>query len=198
MGRARQFDRDAAVEWVMNEIWRTGFEACSAKAISEKLGITRSSFYHTFGSREALFLEALERYVKTSPDHILDQFTESRSPLKLLTMVFKEVCRVRAKDPEHRGCLAINGVSELVGVNDTLGQVLENAVYFSITRLEQLLSHSVSLGELPDNTDTHGLALALQSLLIGLNTLSKIIKSEDELWFTARTTLKALGLLAEN
>jgi len=194
MGRARQFDRDAAVEWAMNEIWRVGFDACSVKAISEKLGITRSSFYNTFESREALFLEALECYFKTSPDRMLDEFSEFSSPLKLLTQVFKEICRIRASDPEHRGCMAINNISELVGVNEPLGQVLENAVLFRIARLEQLLNRSISLGELPDNIDIHSLALAIQNLTMGLNTLSKIIKSEGELWATATITLKALGV----
>ena len=59
MARPSKFDRQTAVELVMNDIWRSGFEANSVKAISEKLGITRSSFYNAFGSREALFLEAL-------------------------------------------------------------------------------------------------------------------------------------------
>lgn len=197
MGRTRQFDRDAAVDWVMNEIWRVGFEACSVKAISENLGITRSSFYNTFESREALFLEVLQRYFDGSPDRMLAGFTESKRPLVLLCEVFKEACRVRANDPEHRGCLAVNSVSELVGVNDTLGPPLAKAIKQSIKRFESLLKHSMDLGELAPTHNIQQLALAIQNLLVGLNTMSKVIKSEQQLWAATETTLRALGVYRE-
>ena len=51
MARPSKFDRKEAVELAMNEIWRDGYEANSVKALSEKLGITRSSFYNAFSSR---------------------------------------------------------------------------------------------------------------------------------------------------
>jgi TetR/AcrR family transcriptional repressor of nem operon len=42
------------------------------------------------------------------------------------------------------------------------------------------------------------MALALQNLLIGLNLFSKALRDEQELWLTASTTLKALGLYRED
>lgn len=48
--------------------WRDGYQANSVKALSERLGITRSSFYNAFESREAMFMEAFERYLERSPD----------------------------------------------------------------------------------------------------------------------------------
>lgn len=197
MGRARQFDRDAAVRWAMNEFWRVGFEACSVKAIAENLGITRSSFYNTFESREALFAEALQRYFQESPDSKLGEFAESKHPLVLLCEVFRDACRSRANDPEHRGCLAVNSVAELVGVNDVLGPPLEEAIRQSIKRFERLLTHSVGVGELSASSNIGELALAIQNLLMGLNTLSKVVTSEQELWAAAETTLRALGVYRE-
>ena len=197
MGRPAKFDRQAAVERVMNEIWRHGFEACSVKAISEKLGITRSSFYNAFGSREALFLEALELYFSQSPDKALAAMDNKTSILKVLTNVFREVCRSRAADPEARGCMAVNCVAELVGVDDTLGPVLEKAVLGSLDRLERLLGQAAANGEIEDKGDLREKALALQNLLIGLNVMAKVVRSESDLWAAARQTLEGLGLYRE-
>ena len=194
MGRPAKFDRQAAVELVMNEIWRGGFEACSVKAISEKLGITRSSFYNAFGSREALFLEALELYFAQSPDKALAMVDDNASILKVLTQVFKEVCRARASDPEARGCMAVNCVAELVGTDETLGPVLEKAILGSLDRLQRLLGQAVVNGEIEDKGDIREKALALQNLLIGLNVMAKVVRSEDDLWAAAMQTLKGLGL----
>lgn len=197
MGRARKFDRDEAIDWVMNEIWRVGFEACSVKAISERLGITRSSFYNSFGSREALFLEAFERYFKASAYSDLTDLTKGSSPLSLLNQLFKEVCEERISDQEHRGCLMVNSMSELIGVHPELGPIIANAANDSIMLFEVLLKQSIEQGELPKETNAHSLALVIQSLLIGLNTLSKVVHDKEDLLLTTNTALKALGLFKD-
>ncbi len=194
MGRPAKFDRQIAIEVVMNEIWRSGFEANSVKAISENLGITRSSFYNAFGSREAMFLEALELYFSQSPDNVLAMVDGEAGILKVLTQVFKEVCRSRAADPEARGCMAVNCVAELVGVDETLGPVLEKAILGSLDRLERLLGQAAANGEIEDKGDLREKALALQNLLIGLNVMAKVVRSEDDLWAATKQTLKGLGL----
>ncbi len=194
MGRPIKFDRQAAIELVMNVIWRSGFEACSVKAISEKLGITRSSFYNAFGSREALFLEVLEHYFAQSPDRALAMVDRDASVLKVLTQLFREICRSRAADPEARGCLVVNCVTELVGIDETLGPVLEKAILGILDRLEHLLAQAAANGEIEDKGDLREKALALQNLLIGLNVMAKVVHSEDDLWAAARQTLKGLGL----
>jgi TetR/AcrR family transcriptional repressor of nem operon len=77
--------------------------ASSAKALSERLGITRSSFYNAFGSREASFKEALDLYFSIAPDRVLAHIEANESVLEVLTRTFRDVCRVRAADPEAYG-----------------------------------------------------------------------------------------------
>jgi TetR/AcrR family transcriptional repressor of nem operon len=197
MGRPPKFERDDAIDTVMNEIWQKGFEACSAKALSEKLGITRSSFYNAFGDRESLFVEAMERYFAQSPDRVLADPNEGVSVKVLLTSVFKAACHARATDKAGRGCFVINSVTELCNVNQELGPLLEDAVIGNLHRLEKLLERGVQHGDFPADFDVHANALALKNLLIGINVMSKVIRDEKELWLTAETTLKALGIYSE-
>lgn len=198
MGRAAKFDREAAVEICMNEIWRNGFEACSVKALSEKLGITRSSFYNAFGSREDLFLEVLALYFTQTPDRVLGTVDAKTPVRRLLTDFFKEVCRMRATDPDAKGCLAVNCISELVGVDETLGPVLENTIHSSIDRLEAVLETAAANGEIENDGHLHEKALALQNLIIGLSVLSRVVHSEKELLSVAKQTLTGLGLYDEH
>jgi TetR/AcrR family transcriptional repressor of nem operon len=93
--------------------------------------------------------------------------------------------------------MAVNSVSELVGVNPVLGPVLENAFLNNIKCFEALLEESIRQGLLPENTDAHSLALALQNTLMGLNTMSQLVKSEPELWSATRVTLEALNVYRE-
>ncbi len=196
MGRKKAFDRDLALRTVMDEIWKNGYEACSVKAISEKLGITRSSFYHTFRSRVELFFEVLDLYVAESPHIALADIDGSRQVLRDICHIFKEICRERAKDPENRGCLAVNSVVELVGVDEKVGPRLENAIYLNIELFENALKIAAKRGEIA-NENIHIKALALQNLLIGVNVLAKVIHDFDELWIPTKYTLSGLDFYKE-
>jgi len=196
VGRPLSFDRAAAVETVMNEIWRRGYEACSAKALAEALGITRSSFYNTFESREALFEEVLALYVSRAPDHGLSEIREGDPVLPRISGMFREISRVRAEDNDAKGCLAVNAIAELVGVDETLGPYMEEMIMGSIDRFERLVRQAAAQGEIPSTKNARGKALALQNLLVGLNVLSKVIRSEKELWAVAKEALEGLGLYA--
>lgn len=199
MARPLGFDREKAVQTAMQEIWRSGYEANSVKAIAQKLGISRSSFYNTFGTREDLFREALLAYFEQSPDRRLHEDCSGASVKALLTATFREICRVRAADPEGRGCMAINCLCELKGgPHDRIGDLVASAVIGSQARLHELLDMAVERGELGKDTDTRAAALALQTLMVGINAMSKAVRSEADLWLSARATLRGLGLLDES
>lgn len=196
MARPSKFDREKAVHHVMHEIWRNGYGACSVKALSESLGITRSSFYNAFGSREALFQEVLALYCDQSPDKAL-ALAKPGVPIKqLLTHTLRTACTARASDPDFRGCLAVNGVIELCNTDPILGPVMKEGVLQNLARFEQLLIWAVEQGEIDADTDVRAKALALQNLLIGLNAMCKVVTAEAELWQAAKTTLIGLGLYA--
>jgi len=125
---------------------------------------------------------------------VLAQVGADASVLEVLTRLFRDVCRVRAADPEARGCMAVNCVAELVGVDATLGPVMEGAVRHSLNRFESLLRQAAANGEIKDSGDLKRKALALQNLLIGLNVMSKVVRSEEDLWTGVELTLKGLGL----
>jgi len=193
MGRPKEFDRDEAVVTVMNEIWEHGYEACSTKGISEKLGITRSSFFNAFGTREELFREVLEIYNGPGPDREWFPIDETGSVLKVISEVFHTVCKARVDDDAARGCLVINSIAELVHRNERLGPVVEDTFSANIEYLEQVLAVAAQRGEI-EKCDLRVKALALQNVLIGLNVMSKVIRDEDELWAATKHTLQALQL----
>ena len=198
MPRPSSFDRNDLIEQAMQELWRSGYEASSVKAMSEKLGITRSSYYNAFGAREDLFKETIDAYLDQSPCAMLRGDLPDIPVCALLTRMFRAVCSAPAVDPEARGCLMLNSLCEFDTTKDELGVMVAGNVLESIERFEELLQLALDNGELTDLADVHGTALALQNLLVGLNVLSKALHDEGELWLTAKTTLVSLGLYRED
>ena len=77
----------------MDEIGEHGYEACSVKALSERSGITRTSFYNAFGSSEELFLEILEIYNGSKPDREWFPINETCYVLKAISQGIHNICK---------------------------------------------------------------------------------------------------------
>jgi len=111
--------------------------------------------------------------------------------------MFREVCRVRAADKEGRGCLVCNCIAELVGVEEELGAVLEQAIMLRTSVVEKLLKQAIEQGEISSDSDPAVMAKSLVTLLLGLSVMSKVVRAEHDLWSVCQMNLLGLGVSGE-
>src|SRR5260221_12275723 len=76
IGRPREFDRDVALKAAMLVFWRKGFLATSMNELCDAMGVRSPSLYAAFGSKEALYLEAIEHYVQTQGPPVWGKLAE--------------------------------------------------------------------------------------------------------------------------
>lgn len=195
MPRPLKFDKETVIKQAMEILWRDGYEASSVKAMSEALGMTRSSYYNAFGSREDLFKAAMMAYFYDGPyARLFDDVPEGVSALLLMTRSVLSMCDRLIELSEGRGCLMVNSLAELGGEQTELSAFLKDMVTQGTERIETLLKLAVAMGELPDNTDTHAKALALQSLMFGMCVLSKNLDDNDALRRSVKESLAGLSV----
>ena len=194
-GRPRTFDQDEALEIAMQMFWRSGFAATSVGDLADAMSMQRSSFYNAFGSREGVFAAALQRYASGLPDRALERISPDEAVGPSLVAMFREICRLRASDPEARGCMMVNAMSELIGVNSVLGPELARALEERLVLISRLLRQAAARGELRELPDSEACARSFVAFLSGLNLLSKVVRAEAELWETCRTFLVNLGFV---
>ena len=60
--RPREFDHDDVLRIAFDQFWRNGVRGTSLSDIARDAGVQRGSLYNAFGSKEALFLCAYQRY----------------------------------------------------------------------------------------------------------------------------------------
>jgi TetR/AcrR family transcriptional repressor of nem operon len=61
-GRPLSFDIDAAIDAALDLFWERGYKETSTRDLEQALGVSQSSIYNTFGSKQGLLLRAIDRY----------------------------------------------------------------------------------------------------------------------------------------
>ena len=115
MGRPRGFKLDEVVARAGDLFWEQGFGATSIGQLEETTGLDRSSLYHAFGSKQALFEEAARRYVDENIDARLEAMEADAGALDAVIGFFEDMSRSLRAQPEiaSRGCMVVNALAEL-------------------------------------------------------------------------------------
>jgi AcrR family transcriptional regulator len=114
VGRPREFEADQVVEAAGDLFWERGYEMTSIADLEKKTGLDRSSLYHAFGNKHALFESALDCYVKVNLEDRLAGMRVEEAGLKAVADFFTGMAEAFRSDPRtRRGCLMVNSVAEL-------------------------------------------------------------------------------------
>lgn len=105
-GRPRQYDPDDVLSRALGLFWRQGYRGTTTRDLEAGLGITQSSLYHAFGSKDRLLDAVLDRYQAAVEESLLRPLREAADGRSGLESFFRSVGSWAAAD--GRGCLMVN------------------------------------------------------------------------------------------
>ena len=151
----------------MLAFWRKGFAATSMNDLCDAMDVRSPSLYAAFGSKEALYREALERYVETVGPPVwgkLAEGTTARASVEKLLLAATESLPESHVTPA--GCMAA-----LAAVSDEwpagIADVVRKIRIEMLGMLRSQLEAGVANGELP-TTDIEGLTRFYLSVYQGM------------------------------
>lgn len=113
MGRPPRHSRDELVGAAIGAFTDHGYAGLDVVALCDALGIGRSSFYHGFGDKDALFDEALRAYTAAGAA-ARERYRDSAAPApRLLHHRLTSQLLAQYADENRRGCLVVNTALEL-------------------------------------------------------------------------------------
>ena len=113
--RPREFDHDDVLRIAFDQFWRKGVRGTQLSDIARDAGVQRGSLYNAFGSKEALFLCAYERYAGEYVSAL--QKTLGAGTLReRLTAFFELTIKNFRSGSPPRGCPTTRGLMELTSV----------------------------------------------------------------------------------
>ncbi len=192
-GRPLEFDPDTALEAAMQLFWARGFEATSLQDLLDSMGIARSSFYQAFGSKQEVFLRAVERYRDWLAGELRGSMESADSGLAFIEDTLKSVAEDTKCADGRRGCLVFNSAAEF-GQRDP---EVAGRVAASIDAFTQVFTDAVRRaqeeGDVPPDRDPRLLGRHVVCTMSGLRTLSKAGARRTELVALADLAMRSLG-----
>jgi TetR/AcrR family transcriptional regulator, transcriptional repressor for nem operon len=181
--RPREFDHDDVLRVAFDQFWRKGVRGTSLSDIARDAGVQRGSLYNAFGSKEALFLCAYERYASEYLSS-LQKALGSGALRKRLTALFDLTIKNFRSGSPPRGCPTTRGLMELgsvegEGLDDNARQAFADLVARIIGLVQEALSEGAERGEF--NGDPEITALHIVTVTRGLAVLERAFGDEVQL-----------------
>jgi len=192
MPRPREFDTDRVLNTAMNLFWAKGYAHTSLHDLTRAMGLSKSSFYEAFGSKHALFLAAIDRYVDRVAARAAAELASDRPAREAIAASFSAIIDAAVEAGDRRGCLLGNTALEMTPHDADAAKHIRAG----LRRLEQgyymaVLRGQVA-GDIPDDRPARALARFLASLAQGLQLMARVRPERIALEDIAHLGLAAL------
>jgi len=177
-GRPKAFDENEVLAAAMNHFWEHGYESTSLDNLLPVMGIKKSSFYHSFGSKEKLFSRCLLMYRES----VLTQLQSLKveiGPKKTLLMLTEMTIQELKETGKVKGCLLANSSKECYNKYTDLSEQIQSEFNFMHEMFIAFVSEGQSLGEIHSKRPAKVISGRYLNSLNGLITTIQAGASEE-------------------
>ncbi|WP_175007141.1 TetR/AcrR family transcriptional regulator [Burkholderia lata] len=190
-GRPRSFDKEAALERAMEVFWRLGYEGASMTDLTAAMGIASPSLYAAFGSKEALFRQALDHYRATEGREIWGGVEQAGSAHDAVRNYLMDTARVFTRRSKPAGCLVVLSALHPAERSDTVRQTLIEMRERTVQNLRERLKQGVATGEIAAQANLDAIARYYVTVQQGMSIQARDGASRRDLEAVAQAALAA-------
>ena len=153
----------------MELFWARGYEGATLEDLQAVMGnINPPSFYHAFGSKEALFREAVDLYVAKVGCPSTRALEESKTAREGVDALLRMTAKVLSGPGKAHGCLLVRGAINCAPANQGPQDYLLGIRQRAPKVIKARLDRAIAEGELPRGLDTSGMAAFYATVLHGI------------------------------
>lgn len=173
MGRSATYDRDKVLKAAMDLFWARGYHMTSLKDLERVLDMRPGSIYAAFGSKEALFRAALDRYAAAGRSALNEALAQSASPIAGLAAHVRMFGAITRGALPSRACMLVKTLLETPDDEPELRRSVEELMRQTETAFAEAFRAAQATGEIAPDADPEQLAARLQAAIFGLRAYAQ-------------------------
>ncbi|EIP86404.1 transcriptional regulator, TetR family protein [Burkholderia humptydooensis MSMB43] len=165
----------------MLAFWRRGYEGTSMSDLVEVMGIASARIYAAFGSKEALFHEAVTLYEQGDggfADRALSEETDVRAAIERM---LRDAIATYTKRGHPHGCMVVSAATNCAAENEGVVEWLAAHRRARTQSIAERLRLATEQGQLAPGTDIKALADFYATQLHGISVQSRDGVSKERL-----------------
>ncbi|HEV2511163.1 TetR/AcrR family transcriptional regulator [Bosea sp. (in: a-proteobacteria)] len=190
-GRPRAFDRAEALQKAMLLFWEKGFQGASMSELTAAMGINAPSLYACFGSKEALYREALALYEAGDGAELAAAIAAAPTAREAIGIYLMRSAALFSRPGKPAGCMVVLSVIHAAGTSDEAGRALRDARGEMQGVMEARLRNDIARGELPASCDPPAIAAFYATVQQGMSIRARDGASRVELEAVAQGAMAA-------
>jgi AcrR family transcriptional regulator len=194
-GRPRAFDRAQALQKAMLLFWEKGFQGASMSELTGAMGINAPSLYACFGSKEALYREALALYEAGDGAELAAAIAAAPTAREAIEIYLMRSAALFSRPDKPAGCMVVLSVVHAAGTSEEAGRAFRDARGEMQGVMEARLRSDIARRELPASCDPPAIAAFYSTVQQGMSIRARDGASRAELEAVARGAMAAWASL---
>lgn len=195
-GRPAVFDRGIALVTAMKLFWERGYQGTSFDDLKDAMGISASSFYNAFESKEALYREATAAYLEGSGSWFSEILSEDIDVRSAFQKLFENVVFHYTREDCPSGCMISLAGTHLPPHLAQLRELMTDVRKISEAAFVDRLREGRMKGQIPSDTDIEAVAAFYDALSRGLAVQARDGASRKKLMSIVEIGMKAFPTTA--
>ncbi|WP_431964918.1 TetR/AcrR family transcriptional regulator [Actinacidiphila sp. bgisy160] len=192
MARTREFDTEAAVTAAMQAFRRTGYGGTSVRDLANAMEIGSGSIYAAFGSKEGLYLAALDLYRRRYALPFIEMLRAGGDARETIRAAFAAVIDEVTCGPGQASCLIVGAAMERAHSDAQVAERLRATTQLLELTLFEVIAEAQGRGEIPAGQSAADLAGFLAMAFQGLRVMGAINPDRAALTRAAEVALNCL------
>ncbi|MGE8565733.1 MAG: TetR/AcrR family transcriptional regulator [Achromobacter sp.] len=172
-GRPREFDRDLALQQAMLAFWKQGYEGTSMADLVAATGLASARLYAAFGSKQALFREAVTRYEAGDGAFAETALQTEDGVRAAIEKLLTDAVLTYTRRGRPQGCMVVSAATNYAAENEDVMAWLTTHRKARTQGIIDRLDSARQAGELKAGTDVQALGDFYAVVLHGLSVQAR-------------------------
>jgi AcrR family transcriptional regulator len=190
-GRPKNFDRTTALHKAMKLFWERGYEGTSFDDLIAAMGISPSSFYNAFGSKERLYREATEAYLAISDEWFAGELAAATDAKTAFRELLTAAAHEFTQEDRPSGCMISLACTQVPPALAPLHDLMAGYRRAAQAAMAGRIQRGIDEGDLPKDTNVEALAGFYSALSRGMAAQARDGVSCDRLLEIVEVAMRA-------
>lgn len=188
--------RTRIVDTAAQLFYSHGFESVGLKKICQQAEVSKSSFYHFFGSKDDVAVAVLQAHWQQGKLQIESLLSSDITAVKKIYVIFDWMFGMAdatcSSQGEVYGCPFGNLASELSNSNSAVREQMQSIFSYMTNNFIGLIEQAKAAGELDSDLDSQDTANSLVVIMQGMAVVGKVYNDPDRMRQNGVATLRLI------